>query len=148
MFSAKDETNAMGPPYSSMQHTTHCVLAMDLDCPCFTRSIPNLTDLQHAFPDLPADKLGHDVAYPAMLTFLPTGLLGLVAASLIAAFMSTMSKQLQSGRILPGKRFLSALHQARSISERTCLGWSSVYSVINCPRARSWVDAYGCEPGV
>jgi Na+/proline symporter len=58
---------------------------------------PELTDIQRAFPNLPADKLGHDVAYPAMLTFLPPGLLGLVAASLIAAFMSTMSTQLNLG---------------------------------------------------
>ncbi len=58
---------------------------------------PNLSDIQTAFPNLPADKLGHDVAYPAMLTLLPPGLLGLVAASLIAAFMSTMSTQLNLG---------------------------------------------------
>ena len=58
---------------------------------------PELSDLQTAFPNLPPDKLGHDVAYPAMLTLLPNGLLGLVAASLIAAFMSTMSTQLNLG---------------------------------------------------
>ena len=58
---------------------------------------PELSDIQKAFPNLPADKLGHDVAYPAMLSLLPSGLLGLVAASLIAAFMSTMSTQLNLG---------------------------------------------------
>jgi Na+/proline symporter len=58
---------------------------------------PELTDLQAAFPSLTDDKLGHDVAYPAMLTLLPSGLLGLVAASLIAAFMSTISTQLNLG---------------------------------------------------
>jgi len=58
---------------------------------------PELSDIQRVFPDLPADKLGHDVAYPAMLTKLPPGLLGLVSASLIAAFMSTMSTQLNLG---------------------------------------------------
>ncbi len=58
---------------------------------------PELSDIQRVFPDLPADKLGDDVAYPAMLTMLPPGLLGLVAASLIAAFMSTMSTQLNLG---------------------------------------------------
>ena len=58
---------------------------------------PELKDLQSAFPNLPSDKLGHDVAYPAMLTLLPSGLLGLVAASLIAAFMSTMSTQVNLG---------------------------------------------------
>ena len=51
---------------------------------------PELTDIQKAFPDLPADKLSHDVAYPAMLTLLPSGLLGLVSASLIAAFMLSL----------------------------------------------------------
>ena len=58
---------------------------------------PDLSDLQNTFPDLSKDKLGHDIAYPAMLTLLPSGLLGLVSASLIAAFMSTMSTQLNLG---------------------------------------------------
>ena len=46
---------------------------------------------------MPTDKVQHDVAYPAMLTYLPHGLLGLVVASLIAAFMSTISTQLNLG---------------------------------------------------
>jgi hypothetical protein len=58
---------------------------------------PEISDIKDAFPDLPEDKLGHDVAYPAMLTLLPSGLLGLVAASLIAAYMSTISTQLNLG---------------------------------------------------
>ena len=58
---------------------------------------PELSDIQKAFPSLSESKLGHDVAYPAMLSLLPPGLLGLVAASLIAAFMSTMSTQLNLG---------------------------------------------------
>ena len=58
---------------------------------------PEISDIQKAFPTISEDKLGHDVAYPAMLTLLPSGLLGLVAASLIAAFMSTISTQLNLG---------------------------------------------------
>jgi Na+/proline symporter len=58
---------------------------------------PEVSDLAAAFPGLAADKLGDDAAYPAMLTLLPPGLLGLVAASLLAAFMSTMSTQLNLG---------------------------------------------------
>ena len=58
---------------------------------------PDLENIQSAFPTLSSDKLGNDVAYPAMLTLLPTGLLGLVSASLIAAFMSTMSTQVNLG---------------------------------------------------
>jgi len=40
---------------------------------------------------------GHDVAYAAMMTYLPKGLLGIVLTSLIAAFMSTISTQLNWG---------------------------------------------------
>ena len=56
-----------------------------------------LTAIKQAFPDTDYSKLGHDLAYPAMLTFLPHGLLGLVVASLIAAYMSTISTHLNWG---------------------------------------------------
>ncbi|MGD8451504.1 MAG: Na+:solute symporter [Phycisphaerae bacterium] len=56
-----------------------------------------LTAIHRAFPKTQLDKLGHDLAYPAMLTFLPHGLLGLVVASLIAAYMSTISTHLNWG---------------------------------------------------
>jgi solute:Na+ symporter, SSS family len=52
---------------------------------------PDLDSLGQAFPGVP---LGDDLGYPAMLTFLPAGLLGLVVASLAAAYMSTISTQL------------------------------------------------------
>jgi solute:Na+ symporter, SSS family len=58
---------------------------------------PDLESLQRAFPHVPADKIGHDLGYSAMLTFLPTGLLGLVLASLLAAYMSTISTHLNWG---------------------------------------------------
>ncbi|HSR40576.1 MAG TPA: hypothetical protein VLL48_00350, partial [Longimicrobiales bacterium] len=50
---------------------------------------PTLESIAVAFPQLDPGILGHDLAYPAMLTFLPAGLLGLVVASLAAAYMST-----------------------------------------------------------
>ncbi len=58
---------------------------------------PDLESLQKAFPNIPADQVKHDLAYPAMLTFLPHGLLGLVVASLAAAYMSTISTHLNWG---------------------------------------------------
>lgn len=58
---------------------------------------PDLASIKAAFPGLTNDKLGHDLAYPAMLTFLPAGFLGLVLASLAAAFMSTISTHLNWG---------------------------------------------------
>ena len=58
---------------------------------------PDLEALRLAFPAMDESVIGHDLAYPAMLTFLPHGLLGLVVASLIAAYMSTMSSQVNWG---------------------------------------------------
>lgn len=58
---------------------------------------PDLASLQQAFPGMDPSVIGHDLAYPAMLTFLPHGLLGIVLASLISAYMSTMSSQLNLG---------------------------------------------------
>ena len=98
MFSAKDEKNAVGATF--LFNVAHYALRpwpWILIALSSLIIFPELNDIQKAFPNLPADKLGHDVAYPAMLTLLPSGLLGLVAASLIAAFMSTMSTQLNLG---------------------------------------------------
>jgi len=98
MFSAKDEKNAVGATF--LFNVAHYALRpwpWILIALSSLIIFPELADIQKAFPNLPADKLGHDVAYPAMLTLLPSGLLGLVAASLIAAFMSTMSTQLNLG---------------------------------------------------
>lgn len=58
---------------------------------------PNLESLAVAFPDVDPSIIGDDLAYPAMLSFLPSGLLGLVIASLLAAFMSTISSHLNWG---------------------------------------------------
>ncbi|MDG2147527.1 MAG: Na+:solute symporter [Flavobacteriaceae bacterium] len=58
---------------------------------------PNLDDLQLAFPNIDASVIGHDLAYPAMMTLLPSGLLGLLLASLAAAFMSTIASHLNWG---------------------------------------------------
>ncbi|SHI47856.1 Na+/proline symporter [Mesonia phycicola] len=58
---------------------------------------PDLASLQKAFPDLGASFVKDDLSYPAMLTYLPAGLLGIVITSLIAAFMSTISTHLNWG---------------------------------------------------
>jgi SSS family transporter len=58
---------------------------------------PSLESINAQFPDLAKGMQGHDVAYAAMMTYLPAGLIGLVLTSLIAAFMSTISTQLNWG---------------------------------------------------
>ena len=58
---------------------------------------PSLEAIMVRFPDLDPSIVRHDLAYPAMLVFLPHGLLGLVVASLAAAYMSTISTHLNWG---------------------------------------------------
>jgi Na+/proline symporter len=64
---------------------------------CSLVVFPDVQSLQRAFPSVDPSILRDDLAYPAMLTFLPHGLLGLVVASLIAAYMSTISTHLNWG---------------------------------------------------
>jgi Na+/proline symporter len=58
---------------------------------------PSLDAIVQRFPNLDPSIVRHDLAYPAMLVFLPHGLLGLVVASLAAAYMSTISTHLNWG---------------------------------------------------
>ncbi|MDH3270743.1 MAG: Na+:solute symporter [Gemmatimonadota bacterium] len=58
---------------------------------------PSLESIQAAFPNVDPSIVRNDLAYPAMLIFLPSGLLGLVVASLAAAYMSTVSTHLNWG---------------------------------------------------
>ncbi len=58
---------------------------------------PSLESIKAQFPAIEDQYLGHDIAYPVMLTLLSPGWLGLVIASLIAAYMSTISTHLNWG---------------------------------------------------
>ena len=98
MFSAKDETNAVEATLLfNIAHYAVRPWPWILIALASLIVFPELSDIKEVFTALSEDKVGHDIAYPAMLTKLPTGLLGLVAASIIAAFMSTMSTQLNLG---------------------------------------------------
>ncbi|MGA3245185.1 MAG: sodium:solute symporter family protein [Bacteroidota bacterium] len=58
---------------------------------------PHLSDIQAAFPNLDPKLLGHDIAFPAMLKFLPVGYIGLMVGGLIAANSSTILTHLNWG---------------------------------------------------
>jgi Na+/proline symporter len=98
MLAAKNENHAMGATFFfniahySLRPWPWIIVAL-----ASIVVFPTLSSLQAAFPNIPADIIKHDLAYPAMLTFLPRGLLGMVVASLIAAFMSTISTHLNWG---------------------------------------------------
>ncbi|MGC9993489.1 MAG: sodium:solute symporter family protein [Candidatus Cybelea sp.] len=58
---------------------------------------PTLHDVQLRFPALAPNLLGNDVAYPAMLVFLPTGFAGFMVAGIFAAYRSTIETHLNWG---------------------------------------------------
>ncbi len=58
---------------------------------------PDLSDIAAQFPNIEASFVKDDLAFPAMLSYLPKGLMGLVIAALIAALMSTISTHLNWG---------------------------------------------------
>ncbi len=58
---------------------------------------PTLADIGTALPHVDPKLIGHDMAYPAMLRFLPAGMLGLMVASLLAAYISTITTHLNWG---------------------------------------------------
>jgi Na+/proline symporter len=58
---------------------------------------PQLSDVAATFPQLDKALLGNDIAYPAMMRFLPAGFLGLVVAGTLAAYRSTIETHLNWG---------------------------------------------------
>ena len=98
MLSAKDEKNAVGATlFFNAAHYALRPWPWILVALASLIVYPDLASLHLAFPAIDPSVVKNDLAYPAMLTFLPNGLLGLVIASLIAAFMSTISTHLNWG---------------------------------------------------
>lgn len=98
MLSAKDEKNAVSA--TLLFNITHYALRpwpWILIALASLVVYPDLASIQEAFPNVSEGKMGHDLGYSAMLLTLPKGLLGIVVASLIAAFMSTISTHLNWG---------------------------------------------------
>ena len=98
MLSAKDEKNAI---YSTLLFNIahYAVRPWPWILIALSSIIiyPQLSDISNQFPNVDKSIIGNDIAYPAMLSLLPAGLLGLVLASLAAAFMSTISSHLNWG---------------------------------------------------
>ncbi|WP_276168708.1 sodium:solute symporter family protein [Zobellia alginiliquefaciens] len=98
MLAAKDENHAIGATFFfNIMHYALRPWPWILVALASLVVYPDIASIQEAFPNIAEDKLGHDLAYSAMLTKLPSGLLGVVLASLIAAYMSTISTQLNWG---------------------------------------------------
>jgi Na+/proline symporter len=98
MLAAKNENHAIGATFFfNFMHIALRPWPWILVALASLVVFPNIESIQAAFPYISEDKLGQDLAYSAMLTKLPSGLLGVVLASLAAAFMSTISTHLNWG---------------------------------------------------
>lgn len=98
MLAAKNEEHALGATlFFNIAHYALRPWPWILVALASMIVFPDLASIKKAFPHVSDGIINDDLAYPAMLTFLPTGLLGLVLAALMAAFMSTISTHLNWG---------------------------------------------------
>lgn len=97
MFAAKNEDHSIGSVF--LFNALHYALRpwpWIIVALCSIVVFPDLDSIRQTFPQA-ASVVDHDMGYPAMLTFLPAGWMGLVIAALIAAYMSTISTHLNWG---------------------------------------------------
>lgn len=98
MLSARDEKNAIGATllfniaHYALRPWPWIIVALSS-----LIIFPELSDIHARFPGISEQYLKDDIAYPAMMTLLPKGLFGLVVASLVAAYMSTIGTHLNWG---------------------------------------------------
>jgi Na+/proline symporter len=98
MLAARNEKESMGATlWFNIAHYALRPWPWVIVALCSVLVYPSLDSIVARFPGLDPSIVRHDLAYPAMLVFLPHGLLGLVVASLAAAYMSTISTHLNWG---------------------------------------------------
>ncbi len=98
MLAAKDEKNAVTATlFFNIAHYALRPWPWIIIALCSLVIFPDIASIKAAFPNVDPSIVNDDLAYSAMLTYLPKGLIGLVIASLIAAFMSTLSTHLNWG---------------------------------------------------
>jgi len=100
MLAAKDEKNAMAATlFFNIAHYALRPWPWIIIALASLVVFPDLTSIAAQFPHIDPEVIAikDDLAYSAMLTYLPAGLLGLVVASLVAAYMSTISSHLNWG---------------------------------------------------
>ncbi len=98
MLASKSEKDALGAVlFFNVAHYVLRPWPWILVGLCSIIVYPQLSDIQNAFPHLNPALLGHDIAYPAMLRFLPVGFIGLMVGGLIAANSSTILTHLNWG---------------------------------------------------
>ena len=98
MLASKSEKDALGAVlFFNIAHYVLRPWPWIITALCSILVYPELSDIQKAFPALDPRLLGHDIAFPAMLKFLPIGFVGLMVGGLIAANSSTILTHLNWG---------------------------------------------------
>jgi len=98
MLAARSEKDALaGTLWFNLAHYALRPWPWIIVALCSLLVFPTLADIKNALPHVSDELIGHDLAYPAMLTLLPHGLLGLLVASLLAAYVSTMTTHMNWG---------------------------------------------------
>jgi solute:Na+ symporter, SSS family len=98
MLASKSEKDALGAVlFFNIAHYVLRPWPWIITGLCSIIIYPQLSDIQAAFPNLDPHLLGHDIAFPAMLKFLPVGFIGLMVGGLIAANSSTILTHLNWG---------------------------------------------------
>jgi SSS family solute:Na+ symporter len=98
MLASKSEKDSLGAVlFFNVAHYVLRPWPWILVALCSIIVYPQLSDIQAAFPNLDPRLLGHDIAYPAMLKFLPIGFVGLMVGGLVAANSSTILTHLNWG---------------------------------------------------
>lgn len=98
MLAAKDEKNAIGATlffnfaHYGLRPWPWIIVAL-ASLVCF----PQISDMKTAFPHVDDSVLAHDLAYPAMIAQMSPGFLGMILASIIGAYMSTIGTHLNWG---------------------------------------------------
>ncbi len=98
MLAARSERDAMGGTlaFQAMHYALRpwpwIIVAL-----ASTIVYPTVHDIAVRFPHLQPALLGNDVAYPAMLVFLPAGFAGFMVAGIFAAYRSTIETHLNWG---------------------------------------------------
>jgi Na+/proline symporter len=98
MLASKSEKDSLGGVlFFNLAHYVLRPWPWIITALCSIIIFPDLKSIQSAFPHADQALIGHDSAFPAMLTFLPTGFVGLMVGGLIAANSSTILTHLNWG---------------------------------------------------
>ena len=130
MLSAKDEKNAISA--TLLFNIAHYALRpwpWILIALASLIMYPSLSDIANTFTGIDKNIVNDDLAFPAMLSHLPSGILGLIVAALIAALMSTISTHLNWGSSYIVHDFYHRFIN-KNADEKTLVGVARISTVV------------------